>query len=247
VVSGMAIRTRDFTAAMIRMRFNLFIQAFSFCALSAMVFGVSRALVKAGILMPELGDGIIMVSCLPTTINSVGVLTKQGGGDEAAAIFNSAFANFLGIFVSPLLILGYLQVDTKVDMFDVFYKLALKVIVPVLLGQVLQRIRCVVRLVRRNKFAFHQSTLYALVWIVYTVFCRTFSNERLTSLGQIFVMVGIIFVLYFCLMIVAWYALKLAFRDEPRLRVMGLFGCCLKTVSFSSPPSSSFKSKNVPR
>ena len=213
------------------MKFNLFVQTFSFGALSFIVYGTTRALIEIGVLLPELGDGLVMVSCVPATINSVAVLTKQGGGDEAAAIFNSAFANFLGILVSPVLILGYLGVKADVDMFEVFYTLALRVMVPVLLGQVLQRIRWVVRFVKKHKFAFKQSTLYGLVWIVYTVFCRTFMGERVSSLKDIFIMVFVVMVLYVVLLAIAWIALKIAFRDQPKLRVMGIFGCSLKTVS----------------
>ena len=226
----MGIRTRDFTAAMVRMKFNLFVQTFSFCALSSIVYGVSLALVKSGVLLEEFGDGLIMVSCLPATINSVAVLTKQAGGDEAAAIFNSAFANFLGIFISPALIVGYLGFQAEVNIWDVFFKLTLRVVIPVFLGQVLQRVRFVVRIIKKHKSAFKQSTLYGLVWIVYTVFCRTFSGDRVSTLSDIFIMVTVELILYVLLMVVAWYALKAAFRDRPKLRVMGIFGCSMKTV-----------------
>ena len=30
--------------------------------------------------------------------------------------------------------------------------------------------------------------------------------------------------------VLAWYSLKFVFRDEPKLRVMGFFGCTQKTV-----------------
>ena len=36
-------------------------------------------------------------------------------------------------------------------------------------------------------------------------------------------------------MVVAWYSLKLLFRDHPKLRVMGLFGCTHKTVAMGVP------------
>jgi solute carrier family 10 (sodium/bile acid cotransporter), member 7 len=37
------------------------------------------------------------------------------------------------------------------------------------------------------------------------------------------------------LMLLAWYSLKFAFPNEPRLRVMGLFGCTHKTVAVGVP------------
>jgi solute carrier family 10 (sodium/bile acid cotransporter), member 7 len=33
----------------------------------------------------------------------------------------------------------------------------------------------------------------------------------------------------------AWFSLKLLFRNEPKLRVMGLFGCTQKTVALGIP------------
>jgi len=37
----------------------------------------------------------------------------------------------------------------------------------------------------------------------------------------------------------AWYSLKLLFRDQPELRVMGVYGCVEKTVSLGVPLISS--------
>jgi sodium/bile acid cotransporter 7 len=33
----------------------------------------------------------------------------------------------------------------------------------------------------------------------------------------------------------AWFLLKLLFKDEPKLRVMGLFGCTQKTIALGIP------------
>jgi sodium/bile acid cotransporter 7 len=41
--------------------------------------------------------------------------------------------------------------------------------------------------------------------------------------------------LFALLSIIAWYALKLAFPNEPKLRVMGFFGCTHKTVAMGVP------------
>jgi len=41
------------------------------------------------------------------------VLTSASNGDEAAAVFNAAFGNMMGIFVSPILILLYIGIDTR--------------------------------------------------------------------------------------------------------------------------------------
>jgi sodium/bile acid cotransporter 7 len=42
---------------------------------------------------------------MPPPVSSAVILTKASGGNEAAAIFNSAFGSFLGIFVTPALLM----------------------------------------------------------------------------------------------------------------------------------------------
>jgi len=41
---------------------------------------------------------------MPPPVSSAVIFTKAVGGNDAAAIFNSAFGSFLGIVVSPLLV-----------------------------------------------------------------------------------------------------------------------------------------------
>jgi hypothetical protein len=49
------------------------------------------------------------------------------------------------------------------------------------------------------------------------------------------VAVAVVFLLLVFLMVLAWYALRLFFPDQPKLRVMGLFGATHKTVAMGLP------------
>jgi sodium/bile acid cotransporter 7 len=170
------------------------------------------------------------------TINMVLVLTKASGGEDAAAIFNAAAGNMIGVFLSPVLILGYLGVTGDIDLVEVFYKLALRVVLPVIVGQLLQKYsKTVVAFVKLHKSKFKMAQQYALVFIVYTVFCRTFDKGSDSSVGDIFLMILFQFLFLTGLMVLAWFSLKLVFPDEPKLRVMGLFGCTHKTVAMGVP------------
>ena len=46
-----------------------------------------------------------VMACMPPPVSSAVILTRAVGGNEAGAIFNSAFGSFLGIFITPLLLL----------------------------------------------------------------------------------------------------------------------------------------------
>lgn len=237
LLAGLGLQTSEFRQAAFRYwHFNAVVQAFNFGGVSGIVYAVSRALIALHIVSEDLADGMVVCATLPMTISMVNVLTKAGNGDEAAAIFNSAMGNLIGVFLSPVLILAYLGVTGGIDVADVLVKLILRVVVPVLVGQVLQRIAVVNDFVKRHKVAFKYAQQYALIFIVYTVFCRTFSNDdNKSSIGDIFLMILFQFLLLATVMILAWYLLQILFPKSPRLRVMGLFGCTHKTVAIGVP------------
>ena len=236
VLAGMGIKTEEFAKAFQRLRFNAFVQLFNFGACSGIVFGFSRLMLLAGALPQSLADGMIICACLPITVNMVLVLTKSAGGDEAAAIFNAAFGNLTGVFLSPALILGYLGVSGSVDLGRVFFKLGLRVVLPIAVGQVLKNyVPPAKEFVKRYKKYFKKAQEWALVFIVYTVFCKTFYKGSDASVGNIFTMIAMQLVCLTTVMATAWTALRIFFRNEPKLQAMGLFGCTHKTVAMGVP------------
>jgi len=241
VLAGLGLKTSEFSKAFQRLRFNIFVQVFNFGVVSAIVFGLSRFLIHVNALSKGLGDGMVICASLPLTINMVLVLTKSSGGDEASAVFNAAFGNLVGVFLSPALILAYLGVEGSVNLAKVFTKLALRVVLPIAIGQILQKfVPPVVEFVKVHKPKFKKLQEYALIFIVYTVFCRQFQNDddgvgNQVEVGDIFIMIALQFVLLCSFMVLAWHSLKLIFHNEPKLRVMGLFGCTHKTVAMGVP------------
>jgi sodium/bile acid cotransporter 7 len=89
-ISGMGIKSKEFSKAFQRFYFNGFVQCFNFGVVSICVFAVSRLLTVAHMLDANLADGMVICACLPMAINIVIVLSALTGADEAAAVFNSA-------------------------------------------------------------------------------------------------------------------------------------------------------------
>ena len=89
-LSGMGIKTEEFSKAFQRYYFNGFVQCFNFFVVSIVVFAVSRLLTVAHMLDANLADGMVICACLPMAINVVIILSSLTGADEAAAVFNSA-------------------------------------------------------------------------------------------------------------------------------------------------------------
>ena len=234
---GLGLKTEEFSQAFKRLGFNAFVQVFNFGLVSAVVFGFTRFLLSVNWVNEDLAAGMVVCSCLPMAINVVIVLTASAGGDEAAAVFNTTFGNILGIFLSPALILGYLGSSSEIALVDIFYKLSLRVVLPLAVGQLLQKCSPpVVAFAAKHKRRFKKAQEYCLVFIVYTVFCKTFeSGERSAGLGDVFLMIFFQFLLMISLMAVAWYSLGFTFPNQPKSRVMGVFGCTMKTVALGIP------------
>ena len=89
-LSGMGIKTEEFSKAFQRYYFNGFVQCFNFFVVSIVVFAGSRLLTVAHMLDANLADGMVICACLPMAINVVIILSSLTGADEAAAVFNSA-------------------------------------------------------------------------------------------------------------------------------------------------------------
>ena len=108
LLAGLGLQPQEFQQALCNVKFNVTVQAFSFLLMSFLVYGLSLGLEAAHLLSADLTDGLVVCSTLPMAINLVIVLTKVSVGDEAASIVNPVLGNFIGIALSPLLILGYL-------------------------------------------------------------------------------------------------------------------------------------------
>ena len=230
----MGLKTEKFSEALKRGSFNLFVQVFSFGVDSGIVFAASRALLKIqneNLINEGLVGGMIVCSCLPMTISSVIVLTKLSGGDEASAVFNSAFGSLLSIVLTPLLVTVYLGNDSEGSTLKRYIDLIIRIVIPLAIGQVLQKkSEWAVQFVANFKPVFQRAQLYAVIFIVYTSFSNNFENGAKSAPSQIFFMVLCQCVFIAIIKILAWTSLGYAFPNEPKLRVMGFYGCSQKSV-----------------
>lgn len=81
---------------------------------------------------------VLLQACLPCTVNMCTTLTTSSHGDVSAAVFNASVGNLIGIFLTPLLLLGLMHVHSSVSFAEVLVKLVIKVLAPMALGQAIQ-------------------------------------------------------------------------------------------------------------
>lgn len=175
--SGLSLKTEELTSALFHVRLHLFIQSFTLVFFPVSVWLLLRVLALTNI-DQWLLRGLQTVSCMPPPVSSAVILTKAVGGNEAAAIFNSAFGSFLGIVVTPVLLLLFLGSSSSVPFSSIFSQLFMTVVVPLVLGQVCRGF--LREFLDRRKPPFGVVSSCVLLMIIYTTFCDTFSNSSIT-------------------------------------------------------------------
>ncbi|XP_067117442.1 sodium/bile acid cotransporter 7 isoform X2 [Osmerus mordax] len=174
--SGLSLRTEELASAVLHVRLHVLVQGFTLLLFPLAMCLLLRLLALSSI-NPWLLQGLQTVGCMPPPVSSAVILTKAVGGNEAAAIFNSAFGSFLGIMVTPMLLLLFLGSSSSVPFSSIFSQLFMTVVVPLVLGQLCRRFlrECL----ERRKLPFGAFSSAVLLMIIYTTFCDTFSNQAI--------------------------------------------------------------------
>lgn len=191
-------------------------------------FGLFPAVVLAARwfwLTPEtegLWLGVFYVAALPSTVSSSVVMVSLAGGNLPGAIFNASISSLIGVFITPLwMSLLLANTGETYDLGSIMGKLTVQVIVPVVLGLLLNS--------RWGAFANRYKTplryfdQLTILLIVYTSFCESFArnlfaNYTATDLLQLSaMMLGLFFLSYG---LVLGFCRLLNFNREDRITAL---------------------------
>ncbi|XP_070360951.1 sodium/bile acid cotransporter 7 isoform X3 [Equus asinus] len=162
--SGLSLKTEELTSALVHIKLHLFIQIFTLAFFPAAIW-LFLQLLSITPINEWLLKGLQTVGCMPPPVSSAVILTKAVGGNEAAAIFNSAFGSFL------------LGSSSSVPFTSIFSQLFMTVVVPLIIGQIVRRY--IKDWLERKKPPFGAISSSVLLMIIYTTFCDTFSNPNI--------------------------------------------------------------------
>lgn len=102
------------------------------------ILGLGVGHLASGLLPPALLVGVVLLCLMPSTVQSSIAFTSIAQGNVAAALCAASLSNFLGVFVSPLLVGWLLQTSGVVLSFDVFRDILLQLLAPFLVGQLVR-------------------------------------------------------------------------------------------------------------
>ena len=228
-VSGMSLKTSALSDAFVYFKMIIVVQLLSLILIPFFGFGLSK-LLSLGALDRNLVNGILVALCIPTTISSNVLMTKQAHGNEAASLTNAVLGSIIGVFLSSALIYWFLNLNSNsnsVDYVSVFSKLMLTIIAPLIMGQL-------VRFLTPSLISFAQSYINfsilnscLLLIIVYQVFCDTFSTSSFQSLsfGQFAAVVGITLSLFLLFSAISFSISRISFLNFSRADTVSIVMC----------------------
>ncbi|KAL3800381.1 hypothetical protein HJC23_003677 [Cyclotella cryptica] len=178
LLSGLSLKLKELANAAANMKLNGLIQMITF---GAWPFLVGLPLTKGiRFLFPQLLpapllDGLLILCCLPTTINMCILLTSAAGGSVATALCNAVISNLTGIFLTPALLLHFFGKSIELPFLDLVNKLCSKVLLPVAIGQAL-RSTPMKEVYSKHTGFFKRFQEIVLLGIVWNAFCNAFTS-----------------------------------------------------------------------
>lgn len=178
LLSGLSLELSELSQAIKNVKLNGLTQFASF-GLWPLLLGlpVTKGIETflPGLLPKPLLDGILIMTCLPTTVNMCIILATAAGGNVASALCNAVIGNILGIFATPALLLRFLGTSIDLPFVEMILKLCNKVLVPVAVGQGF-RATPMKEIYTNNSKKFKRLQEYILLGIVWNAFCNAFTK-----------------------------------------------------------------------
>jgi sodium/bile acid cotransporter 7 len=217
-------------------RLHLIIQTFTFG-----IFPLAGLLLNAAIPLiwtsepPPIRDGFLYLCVLPSTVSTSVVLTAVARGNTAGALFNAAFSNILGVFLTPVLVhLLMSRTGQAAPFVPLLINITLLTMLPFFTGMLLRKV--VVNWVEPHKVWVARISNTVIAFIVYSAFCdsvheRIWQRYGAAMIVAVIAFVALLFVGMSALICLAGNMFRLNWGD----RVAAYFCSVKKTLAMGVP------------
>ena len=159
------------------------------------------------------------LAALPSTVSSSVVMVSIAKGNIPAAIFNASISGIIGIVITPLWMGLFIDdMQTDFDFTEIYTKLVLQILAPVILGLLLQRFWGAFIQKHTKKLTLFDKSIILL--IIYKSFATSF-NDGIFSGVSLFdlaiLVVGVLFLFVLVYMLTGRIATALGFSIEDRI------------------------------
>lgn len=178
--------------------------------------------------------GFFFLAALPSTVSSSVVMVSLAKGNVPAAIFNASISGLIGVAITPLWMSLFLDFTTENVLLDVYAGLMIEIILPVLVGLLLQRFWG--GWANRNSKVLSNFDKSVILLIVYGSFAHSFQSGVFATLSNAFVIeLFVAVILFFMLIYALLYLLcKFVFKFSIEDTITALFCGSKKSLTHGS-------------
>lgn len=167
----------------------------------------------------EIWIAFLFLAALPSTVSSSVVMVSMAKGNLPAAIFNASISGLIGIVLTPLWLGLFLDFSSSsIPLGDIYIRLLMEILIPVILGISLQRFWGNYALrYSRHLTRFDKSIILI---IIYKSFAESFLQklfEHVDWLSLVYVTLGVVLLFYCMYFITGYLASILKFNREDRI------------------------------
>lgn len=197
-LQGLSLAVEQIKSGAGNWRLHLTVQAFTFAVFPLVGLAFHNVAAKVWLSEPEaIQSGFLYLCVLPSTVSTSVVLTAVAHGNTAGALFNAAFSNILGVFLTPVLVQLLMKTTGEsTPLGPLLLKITSLTLAPFFLGMVLRNL--VKPWLKALKPWVARISNTIILFIVYTAFCDSVSERIWQTHGfgltlQVFLGVTLLF------------------------------------------------------
>lgn len=215
---GLKLNIKEVKKDITNWRLHLLVQAATFILFPLLVFlfyGFSGDTTYFSLWL-----SIFFLASLPSTVSSSVVMVSIAKGNVTSAIFNASVSGLIGIVMTPLLMGMFLNSNGAGDgqVGEIFYQLLQKVLLPIILGLLLNPL--FKNFVEKFRNAIAQFDKLIILLIVYESFSEAFLERVFSSVAtEVFLVliISVLFLFFAVFKILGVIASKLNFSREDKI------------------------------
>lgn len=125
---------------------------------------------------------VFFLAVLPSSVSASVVMVAVAKGNVPAAIFNASISGIIGILITPIWMSYFIAVETmEFDFSEIYFKLVTEIIIPLILGILLQRFFGGWAIRKASKISLFDKSIILL--IVFKSFSESFKEGIFNTIG----------------------------------------------------------------
>jgi len=219
---GAKLSREALVAGLTHWRLHLLVLASTFVMFPLMGLAIEPLVLK--LLTPELTTGILFLCVLPSTVQSSIAFTALARGNVAAAVCSATASNFLGIFLTPLMVGAIVVQGAQASGgsgLAQIWKIVEQLLLPFLAGQLLRP--WIGAFVDRHKPVLRYVDQGSILLVVYMAFSESVSEglwQHISASALLVLIVLSCVMLAIALGLAAWTSRRLGFSKEDEITIV---------------------------